>query len=122
MSALTLIDTDILIDAGRGVGEAVLYLQTAEQQTSLAVSVITQMELIVGCRSKAEVRALERFLARFQIVHLNESISRRSVELLLRYRLSYGLLIADSLIAATALSLDQFLATKNQGDYRYSLG
>lgn len=122
MSDLTVVDTDILIDAGRGISEAVLYLQAAEQQSPLAVSVITHMELVVGCRSKTELRALERFLTRFQIIQLNESISKRGVDLLRRYRLSHGLLIADSLIAATALSLDQPLATKNQGDYRYITG
>ena len=122
MSDLTLVDTDILIDVGRGVNEAILCLQATEQQSSLAVSVITQMELVVGCRNKIELRVLERFLARFQIIQVNESISSRGVDLLRRYRLSHGLLIADSLIAATAISLDRPFVTKNQNDYQYITG
>jgi hypothetical protein len=122
VSDLILVDTDILIDAGRSLREAIVCLQAIEQQSSPAISIITQMELLVGCRNKTELRVLDRFLARFQIIKLNESISDRAVDLLRHYRLSHGLLIADSLIAATALSLDKPFVTKNQGDYRYLPG
>jgi hypothetical protein len=42
VAPLILIDTDILIDAGRKVTEAVDYLEHMEQQATLGVSVITQ--------------------------------------------------------------------------------
>ncbi len=119
MAGLTVVDTDILIDAGRGVKEAIDYLQELEHSTGLAVSVVTQMELIVGCRNKAELQALEQFLRRFRILKIDETISDKAVELLQQYRLSHGLLIADALIAATALSWDCPLASKNQRDYRF---
>ena len=80
------------------------------------------MELLVGCQNKTELRKLERFLRRFDVVKLNERISDTAVELLRRYRLSHGLLIADALIAATALSLDISFMTKNQRDYRCITG
>jgi len=83
------------------------------------ISVITQMELLIGCQNKAELHKLERFLRRFHIVRLNERISDTTVELLNRYRLSHGLLIADALIAATALSMEISFMTKNQRDYRF---
>ena len=43
-------------------------------------------------------------------------------DLLRGYRLSHGLLIADALIAATALSLDTSFVTKNQRDYHFVAG
>ncbi len=116
------VDTDILIDAGRGINEAVTCLQEIEQSSSLAISVVTQMELIIGCQNKAELRALERFLNRFQVYKIDEGVSDTAVDLLRRYRLSHGLLIADSLIAATALLLDKSFVTKNQRDYRFIAG
>ena len=67
MARLFLVDTDILIDAGRKGMEAVDYLEHTEQQATLGVSVITQMELMVGCRNKRELRVLERFLRRFSL-------------------------------------------------------
>lgn len=116
---VTLVDTDILIDAALDVRAAVDCLDTLENTSVLAVSVITQMELIVGCRNKAELRKMEQFLARFQIVPINEHISSTAVELLLKFRLSHGLLIPDALIAATAIDLDVDFASKNQRDYRF---
>ena len=119
MTNLVIVDTDVLIDASRGVTEAITCLELIEQQTSLAISVITQMELFIGCRDKAELHTVESFLTRFQITRLNEQMSDIAVDLLRRYRLSHGLLIADSLIAATAIHLDEPFVSKNQRDYRF---
>jgi predicted nucleic acid-binding protein len=75
--------------------------------------------LIVGCRDKTELQTLAKFLARFQILKLTEQISVKSVELLNQYRLSHGLLIADALIAATALETDENFITGNQKHFRF---
>jgi predicted nucleic acid-binding protein len=116
------VDTDILIDVGRGVSEAVAYLQDAERLSTLAVSTVTQMELFIGCRNKRELGEIEKFLRRFQVIKLSEVISDTAVALLKQYRLSHNLLIPDALIAATALSLDAPLASKNQRDFRFING
>ncbi len=117
-----IIDTDILFDAGRAVQEAVDCLRDIKANSALAISVVTQMELLVGCRDKIEKQKLDKFLRQFQIVPLDESISDKAVELLDLYRLSHGLLIADGLIAATALVLGAPFITKNQRDYRFIAG
>ena len=80
------------------------------------------MELIVGCRNNTELQAVDSFLKQFQVVNLNEAISDKAVELLKTYRLSHGLLIADSFIGATALVLNWAFITKNQRDYRFIAG
>lgn len=116
---MIIIDTDILIDVGRSVDEALNCLQQVEDNFSAAVSSVTQMELIVGCRDKNELSSLEHFLERFQIISLNEHISDTATDLLKKYRLSHGLLIADSLIAATAIIIDIPFISKNQRDYRF---
>ena len=86
---------------------------------TLGISVVTQMELIIGCRNKKELKDLNQFLKRFQIISLNENTATKAIDLLHRYRLSHGLLIADSLIAATALVMDVSFPSKNQKDYRF---
>jgi predicted nucleic acid-binding protein len=116
------VDTDILIDASRAVGEALVFLDQVEDRSGLAVSAVTEMELVVGCRDKAELRALDKFLNRFQVISLNERTSETAVDLLHRYRLSHGLLIGDALIAATALIFDSPFVSKNQRDYRFIAG
>jgi predicted nucleic acid-binding protein len=117
-----LIDTDVLIDAGRGVSVALDVLNDASSHHDLAVSAISQMELIVGCRDKAELRALDRFLDRFSVVAPSGAVSEKAVELLRAYRLSHGLLIPDALIAATALAEGAPLISKNQRDFRFIAG
>lgn len=119
---MILVDSDVLIDAGRGVHDAVACINEVEQRDDPAVSVVSQMELIVGCRRKADLRVVERFLRRFHVIHLNERISRTAIDLLHRYRLSHGLLLADALIAATALTEGIPLVSKNQRDYRFIAG
>lgn len=116
---LTIIDTDILIDAGRGVAEAIDFLNLRDASTDLAISVVTQMELIVGCRNKTEQHDLAKFLRRFQTLPITADISDKAAKLLTTYNLSHGLLIADAFIAATAISQAEQFATKNQRDYRF---
>ncbi len=114
-----IVDTDILIDIGRGDETAIAYLGSLERNKALAVSVVTYMELIIGCENKREQRAVKRFIKRFEVMALAETITEKAVELLLEYRLSHGLLIADALIAATAIERSVPLVSKNQRDYRF---
>ena len=119
MPDMIVVDTDILIDTGRGVEEALVYLDRVEERFSVSISAVTEMELIIGCRNKDELRSLEAFLNRFQRIELDGDITDTAVDLLKRYRLSHGLLIADALIAATAISRGVNLVSKNQRDYRF---
>lgn len=119
MSHRILVDTDILIDVSRSIARAVNQIEAEENKGKLSISVITNMELIVGCRNKVELAKLNQFLARFNLMNLNEAISNKALELLSQYRLSHGLLIPDALIAASAITFDIPLLTKNQSDYRF---
>jgi len=119
---MIVVDTDILIDAGRRIDEAVTCLKKLEQSRPLAVSSVTQMELIIGCRNKGELHSLDRFMSRFQIIKIDQQITDITITLLKKYRLSHGLLIADALIAATAIKSAVSLITKNQRDYRFVKG
>lgn len=119
MSNIIVVDTDVLIDAGRGIDKSVNCLSRLERQGPVSISAVTQMELIIGCRNKDELRSLDVFLDRFQIIGLDGQMTDMTIELLKRYRLSHGLLIADALIAATAIIHDASLVSKNQRDYRF---
>ena len=114
-----LVDTDILIDVSRGITIAINRLQSEAINSTLAISTITQMELIVGCRNKIELQNLEKFLQRYVIIKINEFITDKAIELLKKYRLSHGLLIPDGLIAATAIVINVPLLSKNQRDYHF---
>ncbi len=116
---MVLVDTDILIDVSRNIETAINRIKIEEQTGQIAISAITQIELIVGCRNKLELGHLNRFLSRYQILQINENISALTVELIKTYRLSHGLLMPDAFIAATAIIANLPLLTKNQSDYRF---
>jgi predicted nucleic acid-binding protein len=120
--ALTIVDSDILIDVAHGEADAINCLLRLEKTSAVAISAVSQMELIVGCRNKKELKDLESFLNRYQILKITEQISDRAVDLLTQYFLSHGLLIADGLIAATALVHNEAFITKNQRDFRFITG
>lgn len=122
VSEPTIVDTDILVDVGRQVPEAVRYLEVLEQSATPMISAVTEMELIVGCRNKTELRRAEHFLRRFRVLPLDEQVSDTAAALLRQYTLSHGLAIPNALIAATALALDHAFVTKNQRDYRFLTG
>lgn len=113
------VDTDILIDVARGIPEAVSYLQVKQQQYRVCISTITHLELLVGAQNKTELRTIDRFVQRFGLLRTSEPIADRATQLVRQYRLSHGLLLADAIIAATALEYGIPLATKNQRHYRF---
>jgi predicted nucleic acid-binding protein len=120
--SVLLIDTDIMIDAARGVTRARDFLADSEETATLAISAVTYLELLVGCRNKVEVGKLDRSVEGFRQIPIEAVTSDMAVALMRRYRLSHGLLIADALIAATAIGNDLRLVTKNKSDYSFISG
>jgi len=122
LTKIILIDTDVLIDYSRGITQSRELLKDLGNNYKLAVSVVTQLELMVGCENKSEFKSLQKFLSEFEIIQLDSLISQTSVKLFEKYRLSHGVLIPDMLIASTALSLKIPFLSKNRKDFRFIKG
>jgi predicted nucleic acid-binding protein len=122
MGNFILVDTDILIDVARDDSVAIQRIKYEESKANLQISVITQMELIIGCHNRTELKTLYNFLKRFTIINVSELISEHAVELLSAYRLSHGLHIPDAIIALTAIVNNIPFLSKNQKDYRFING
>ena len=116
------VDTDILIDVMRGVSRVGQLLDRIASSETLAMCIVTQMELIVGCRNKIELAGLADFFDAFETIALNEASLRRAVVLLEEFRLSHGLLMADALIAATVLTSESSLLTRNTRHFSFRPG
>ncbi len=115
---MVLVDSDILIQFSRHDDKAAAWLDKTSDSTKLVISVITEIELIIGSRDKTHLKEVRQFLSKFEIIHIDEEISRRASELIEKYCLSHRLQLPDALIAATALELSCDLATINRKDFR----
>ena len=107
-----LVDTDVLIWYLRGYPRAA---QTLESLADLQVSAVTYIELIQGCRNKQEMERLKKDLVHRKavILPISEPVSQRAMALIETHTLSGGLLLADALIAATALEHNLAVLTGN---------
>lgn len=108
-----LIDTNILIDAIRGVPAGLSFVAGQKQAYGVKISVISTMELIVGCRDKGELAKTQQLVAAMTILPVTPRSSRLACSLMESYWLSHGLDIPDALIAATALNRRLTLYTRN---------
>jgi predicted nucleic acid-binding protein len=111
--AAGLTDTDILIDAARGIPDAVAILSAQRAGAGISISIISSMELVAGCRDAAELRQIQQFLRQVTALPVGASISQAAHQLMESYSLSHGLQIPDALIAVTALEYHLTLYTKN---------
>ena len=77
------------------------------------------IECIQGSKSNHEKRVIEKYLTRFQLLSITSQSSLKAIELIRTYSNSHGLLLPDTLIAATALENDLTVVTYNVGDFKF---
>ena len=83
----------------------------------LALPGYVVMELIQGCRNKAEQDQLERALTAYQIVWPSAATCDAALASFSQHRLSHSLGIIDALIAHSTIELSTPLHTFNQKHY-----
>ena len=111
---MILADSTILIDLSRGNEEAILFCDDARKKgQNIAISVMSSLELVIGCRNKRELNKTSKFLADFIVIDISIPISKRAYQLMLQFNMSHGLIIPDAFIAATVLEENLELVTSN---------
>jgi predicted nucleic acid-binding protein len=112
-------DTDVLIWYLRGLERARRFIEDVAHERR-ALSSLTLMELLQGCRNRQEARDVKVFIAEniFLMIHPDEIICRRAIALLEQHAFSHGLHVVDAVIAASALETASSLAIANVKHYR----
>ena len=112
-----LADTDIFIDALRGIKPARNLLKSPE--LDLYCSILTKKELfsMKGMRS-SEKKKVEELLSRAKIIRIDEDIQKRFLFLLNKYGDKPETRV-DYLIAATALAKRLPLLTRNRKHFKH---
>ena len=111
---IVLCDTGILIEVFRKNEEIKRNLVEIGNE-NLAISVITNAEILFGMRKHEEKRT-KTLLRKFKQFHLNKPISGKFIELMNDSYLP-GLQIPDALIAATCIVNNLPLYTLNKKDF-----
>lgn len=111
-------DTNVFIHAFNGDQHTIAELAKIGPGNTMMPS-ITAMELLRGMRNREELDRMVKRIKVFNILHFNENISRRSVELIKSFKLSHDMKIADGIIAALAIEYDLPLFTYNIKDFRF---
>ncbi|MBI1317340.1 MAG: PIN domain-containing protein [Candidatus Hydrogenedens sp.] len=113
-----LVDTDILVDVYRNHGPTVALLSALETTHTIQFDLLSEMELIAGCRNKDELSRSRGFLERFHRIVPSEQSLLRASALLSQHYLSDGLSIPDAIIASTSIELGIPLLTRNLKHFR----
>lgn len=113
-----IIDTDVIIWELRGNLKA---QRVILESIPFSISVVTYIELVQGMKNKAELQAFLRQLKRWSvgIIQLDGNISSRAMFYVEEYCLSHSMYLADALIAATVVELNEPLLTANDRHYRH---
>lgn len=112
---MVLLDTDVLVDLLRKHAPAVEWLKNCT--ASPVVPGLVVMELVQGCRNAAELRAVQTLVSPMQVVWPTEAECVRALEDFMKFHLSHGLGLLDSLIAACAVGRGVPLYTFNGKHY-----
>ena len=116
---MILLDSDVLIDLLRKYPPATAWFNALHEDEELLVPGYVLMELIQGCRNKAEQERVQRELAAYGVVWLSPSECDKALEVFTAYRLSHNAGLLDVLIGQTAVSLSVALHTFNQKHYSF---
>jgi predicted nucleic acid-binding protein len=113
-----IIDTDIIIWYLKGNIRA---KEIIEKSIPFSVSVVTYMELVQGMKSKNEFKLFQKQMKKWNIdiIHIDKEISSRAMFYIQEYSLSHSMMLADALIAATAVQNNEKLITANDKHYKY---
>lgn len=118
LSQSLLLDTDVIVDVLRRHEPAVRALSMLLESHQLHICILTEMEIVSGCRNKQEASQAAQLMERFELIVPDATTMRTALDLLREYRFTFGISIPDAIIAATALGLDCPLVTRNLKHYR----
>ena len=113
-----IIDTDVLISDLRGNKKA---KKVISQNIPFQISVITYMELVQGMRNKTELQLLLKQLKSWavKVIQIDLNISTRAMIYVEDYFLSHSMKLADALIGATSIEINEPLLTGNYKHFEF---
>ena len=112
------VDSDVLIDFFRDFAKAREFLLNVQE--NLKISRVTVMEIVIGVKTKqAAQKAMKQLNSLgIEVVEINGKVSMFAGDVFIQLWHKHGMGILDSLVAATAMTLGEKLATRNQKHFK----
>ncbi|MFV9690210.1 MAG: type II toxin-antitoxin system VapC family toxin [Desulfobacteria bacterium] len=114
MKKQIIVDTDVIVDFLRGYAKAVSYVEN--HSAEIVLSSIVVAELYAGVRDDERAR-LDDFVSLFPVLPITSEIAKAGGLFKRDYHKSYGIGLADALMAATAVAENAELKTLNTKHY-----
>lgn len=119
--SLVICDTNIFISLFKELPETIGELKAIGDRNVL-VSSISVMELYRGMGNKKELKMMESKIKQYNVIHYNEEVSQKAIELVNAFSLSHNLQIPDAIIAAMSIVYKLPLYTYNKKDFKFIPG
>lgn len=115
MGTQYLIDTNAVIEflAGELPDSGSSWLQNLLDKNAVHLSVINQIELLGFNGDPSEMQILEAFVETYDVVPLENIVVKKTIELRKKHKIK----LPDIIIAATALTHNLILITRNLKDF-----
>ncbi len=110
-----LIDTNVFSKIFKGN----VVVKTYVENLDAVVDATVYIECLQGSKSSQEKREIKKYLSNFPLLLITSDVSRGAMDLIETYSNTHGLLLADALIAATALENDLMVLTYNVSDFQF---
>lgn len=114
MKKQIIVDTDVIVDFLRGYAKAVSYVEN--HSAEIVLSSIVVAELYAGVRDDERAR-LDDFVSLFPVLPITSEIAKAGGLFKRDYHKSYGIGLADALMAATAVAENAEFKTLNTKHY-----
>lgn len=110
-----LLDTNVLSKIFYGDADVKLFVDGL----NAGIDTVVYIECIQGSISKKDRELIKASLSKLRYYPLTPDIAIQAIDLIDKYSASKGLLLADALIASTALDYDLILVTYNIKHFRF---
>jgi len=119
--SLVICDRNIFISLFKGLSTTLTELNAIGNENILIPSV-SVMELYRGTDNMRELRAMESQIKQYNIIHFNDLVSAKAIELIYNHKLSHNLEIPDAISASMKVVYDIPLFTYNKKDFKFIPG
>jgi predicted nucleic acid-binding protein len=116
------LDSDVMIDLLRQYPPAIEWFDALDEDEEIVLPGYAVMELLQGCRNRAEQDRLQGTLAPYGVVWPSPTDCANALDIFRQYHLSHSAGLLDVLIGQTAAALSVPLYTFNQRHYEFMPG